>query len=369
MAVEQLDPRDRRARKEFIKLEHRLLADEPRFIFVTDSDVDKQLGGKSPFFEETDHTLFVASNGSGEVARCAALVNRRWQRHHGEQAGAIGYFAAGSGAGTEIAEMLDAAEQWLRERGATRVIAPFNGSAILGLGVLTDAFDESPMFPLNWTPSAYSDYLEAAGYKRRYPLWIFDVDFDSERYRETSRAAIQNAKCEIRTFDKKRWDEEIELLRRVFNTTFAEEWEFYPLTESEWGSFFKQMKPIMDQEQYLFAEVDSQIAGFCFGMPDLNPLVRSFRGRMGPIQIVRMLLGARRIERAGLLAIGVLDEHRGKQIGQTLAAHLYRYYEQRGLRSSYYYPVNDVNLGSRRLAESFGASGRILYHAYDKPLR
>jgi predicted acetyltransferase len=89
---------------------------------------------------------------------------------------------------------------------------------------------------------------------------------------------------------------------------------------------------------------------------------------MGPLQIIRLLLRARRFDRAGLIAIGVRDSHRGKHIGQTLAATLYRRYEELGLKRAFYYPVNDHNLASRRFAEAFGGEGRVLYHAYDKPL-
>jgi L-amino acid N-acyltransferase YncA len=66
--------------------------------------------------------------------------------------------------------------------------------------------------------------------------------------------------------------------------------------------------------------------------------------------------------------VGVLDAQRGKHIGQTLAATLYRYYEQRGLNSAVYYVVNEHNLASRRLAESLGGRGRHLYTAYEKRL-
>jgi GNAT superfamily N-acetyltransferase len=122
------------------------------------------------------------------------------------------------------------------------------------------------------------------------------------------------------------------------------------------------------QQQFLFAEVDGETAGFCFGFPDWTPLFRSFNGKLGPLQIVRLLLRAKRYDRAGLLSIGVRDAYRGRHIGQTLAATLYRRYEELGLRGALYYPVNDHNIASRRLAESFGATGRIVYTAYDKPL-
>ncbi len=89
---------------------------------------------------------------------------------------------------------------------------------------------------------------------------------------------------------------------------------------------------------------------------------------MGPLQILRLIMRAKRYERAGLIAIGVRESQRGKHIGQTLAATLYRRNEELGLGSALYYPVNESNLASRRLAQSFGGQGRILSHAYDRPL-
>jgi ribosomal protein S18 acetylase RimI-like enzyme len=83
---------------------------------------------------------------------------------------------------------------------------------------------------------------------------------------------------------------------------------------------------------------------------------------------VRFVLGARRTRGAGLWLIGVLPEQRGKHIGQTLAAMLYRRYEELGLHDAEYHIVNEENLGSRALAESLGGAGRVLYHNYDRRL-
>jgi GNAT superfamily N-acetyltransferase len=367
MPVTELAPDDKRARKRFVRLERELLRDEPLFVPEIDSDVDKRIRGRSPFYEEMDRAWFLAGDGR-DRARCAALRNRRWQRDKEDRAGFIGYFAAAPGAGAEVAEMLGAAERWLAERGCDRAIAPHNGAVFHGMCLLTEAYDEDPVFPMPWQPPHYRTLLEGAGYRPAYPFWVYDVDFSSERYRTASRAALEDTRCEVRPLDKKRWDEEVEQLRSVFNDTFRTEWEFHAMTSEEFRELFDQFKPVLDPTLLLFAEVDGEIAGFCNGMPDWAPLFRSFGGKLGPLQILRLLLRARRYDRAGLLSIGVRDSYRGRHIGQTLAATLFRRYEERGLRRSYYYVVNDHNLNSRRLAESLGGQGRILYHAYDKPL-
>lgn len=367
MPVRQVAHEDKRERNRFVALEYELLAGEPLFVPEIAADVDKRLRGRSPFYEEMAHSLFVASNGR-DVARCAAFVNRRWQRDKGDDAGFIGYFAAARGASAAVAEMLEAAERWLAERGATRVIAPFNGATFHGVGVQTDAFDEGPMFPFPWQPPYYPGLLEAAGYRPTYPMWLFEIDFSSERYRTVSQRALEDARCAVRPLEKKRWNAEVETLRSLFNDTFREEWEFHAMTSDEFHEFLDQIKPVLDERQFLFAEVDGEPVGFCFGQPDWSPLFRSFKGKLGPLQIVRLMLRAKRYKRAGLIAIGVRDSERGKHIGHTLGATLYRHYEELGLGGALYYPVNDHNLASRRFAESFGGRGRILYHAYDKPL-
>lgn len=367
MPIREIDPADRRELKRFVGLERELLAGEPLYVAEIASDVGKHLRGRSPFYEEMEHALFVASDGR-DVARCGAFVNRRWQRDNGEKAGFVGYFAAAPDAGAAAGEMLEAAEGWLASRGADRAIAPYNGAGFHGLGAQTDAFDEEPVFPFPWQPPHYSRQLEAAGYRPTYPFWVYEIDFASERYRAVSRRALGDPRCDVRQLDKRRWKPEIERLRSVFNETFRTEWEFHAHTSEEFHEFFDQIKPVLDPTQFLFAEVDGEPAGFCFGMPDWTPLFRSFRGKLGPLQIIRLLRKAKRYDRAGLLAIGVRDAHRGRHIGQTLAATLYRRYEELGLAGAHYYPVNDCNLASRRLAESFGGQGRVLYACFDKPL-
>ena len=93
------------------------------------------------------------------------------------------------------------------------------------------------------------------------------------------------------------------------------------------------------------------------------------RGRLGPLKLLRMLRSARRPSRVGLLGIAVRPQFRGRRIGATLAASLYRNLEAIGLRQSSYYPVNDSNVQSRELAESLGGEGRILFHCFDKTSR
>jgi GNAT superfamily N-acetyltransferase len=364
MAVRDIDPADARALTRFVRMERELLGSEPLYWSDTESDVRKRLSGRSAFSKGTELRLFTA-DGS---ARCAAIVNRRWQAEREPDTAFIGYFAAAPGAELGVVEMLAAAEEWLASMGARRVIAPVNGSGMLGMGVLTDAFDESPMFPLPWNPSYYPAHLEAAGYAKAYPLYVYEVDLRSPEYARTARSGIDDAQCDVRQIDKRRWREELDLYRRLFNAGFRDEWEMHEYERAEFEELYLPLKPVVDPRLILFAELDGEPVGICSGFPDWTPLFRSFRGRFGPLQAIRFLHGARRIERAGLVTIALAPGHRGRRVGRTLAAHLFRTFEELGLDRPPYYLVNEVNSASRGLAKSFGAEERLLYHCYDKRL-
>ena len=185
--VRELSTSDPAALKTFITLERKLIGASPLFVSEIDTDVLKCLSGRSKYYSDMEHTLFVAFKDGQGIARCAALINRRFQRAKDEALGFVGYFAAASDSSEAVRGMIEYAEAWLGQRGVTRVLAPFNGSGILGLGVLTAAFDEEPVFPFRWNPPYYAGYLTEAGYAPTYPIWYYTVDFSSDRYRDAER--------------------------------------------------------------------------------------------------------------------------------------------------------------------------------------
>ena len=133
--------------------------------------------------------------------------------------------------------------------------------------------------------------------------------------------------------------------------------------------FFGPMKDMLAPQQILIAEVDGKPAGFCFALPDLTPLFRTFKGSVGLIAIFKLLTGAaKKFKKAGILGIGVTDEHKGKGLAKAIALKMYGYHESLGLKSSLYYPVNESNKDSRGFAESIGGKGRLMYQVYDKIL-
>jgi hypothetical protein len=78
--VQEISVGDKRERNRFIAVEHAVIADQPLAIREIASDIHTRLQGRSPFFHETQHAAFVTAADGRDVARCTAMINRRWQR-------------------------------------------------------------------------------------------------------------------------------------------------------------------------------------------------------------------------------------------------------------------------------------------------
>ncbi len=362
--IRQIHKSDQEELEKFVSLERELLGEYSNFVPRIDDNVIYQLSGESPFFSEMDHTMFIASDGSEDVARCAALINHKYQKAKNEAVGFIGYFAAAPDKGPLVKKMFEQAEAWLKERGVKRIIAPYDGSYFIGMTIRTAAFDEKPIFPMMWHPPYYKDYMTEAGYQPSYPFWSFRVDFSSENFRATVQQVKENNTAQVRPLKKDNWEEELEIRRQIINEAFKDEWEHHPLSREEILDFFNPLKEFIDPKQMLIAEINGKPVGMCLGFPDLNGLWKKFNGSIDDVEEIRRAFN--NYSRAGLIVIAVIPEAQGKGVGKSLATTLFQRYQEQGLNEAAYHVVNEVNEKSRNFAESLCCEGRKLFHCYDK---
>jgi len=366
MVVQEISKSDGHAMKRFASLERKLLDEYPLYVSNFDLDLIRNLLGKSAFTHKMDISSFTASKRNREVARCAAIINPDYQEAKNEKVGFIGYFAAAPDCESSVGAMLARAEGWLRERGIRRVIAPYNGSALLGMGLLISAFDEDPVMICGWNPPYYAAYLTQAGYRPTYPLWVYAYDFSSKKYVAAKERFATRYEFQVRPINKNRWETDLEIFRQVINETFTQEWEWYPIKREAFGEFFGSMKPMIDTQQMVIAEVQGKAVGVCIGIPDWNPFIRGLHGKLGVVQQIQFLLRGGRYKSGGILFIAVRPEYRGRRIGPMLELIVLQRYEELGLKKAFIYTINEKNLASRKIAEAIGGVPRLLYHAYDK---
>jgi GNAT superfamily N-acetyltransferase len=253
---------------------------------------------------------------------------------------------------------------WLKKE-VQRIIAPFNSNTMFPIGFLTTGFDEEPVMFAGWNPPYYPGYLLQAGYQPTYPMWVFEIDLASEKFRKAEERARSNQAVQIRPINKKRWEADLEIFRNIVNENFTNEWEWYPMTREEFKECFEQIKIIIDPQQMLIAEIQENLWSR-IAFPNWNPLTRKMQGKLGLWQLIQFILYGRRTEMAGFAITAVLPEYRGKGISPLLGVTICHRFQELGVKKVHSYFINDINEKSRHAVESIGGVGRVLYHAYDK---
>ena len=130
------------------------------------SDLKRFLDDQAnPFFTAGKGALqyFTAHRNGRVIGRITAHEHGASNELHDWKRGYFGYFDCVDDAEAARA-LLEAAENWCRARGLTRILGNFNLTAMQQIGVMTDNFDRPPYLDLVYSPPHIARLLEENGY-------------------------------------------------------------------------------------------------------------------------------------------------------------------------------------------------------------
>ena len=374
---------DRRA---FIDLPFRLHRNEPHWVPPLKAEVAALVDPKKhPFHAHAAIELFLARNAAGTVVgRVAAIRNRLHEETHHEAAGFFGLFECERNQAVADA-LLDAASDWLRERGLATVRGPANLSSNEDWGLLVDGYDRDPSIMMPYNPPYYAELIEGAGFHKAKDVLAYELSADSlhvpmnvpadqieqyipERLRNFERLARERFGVTVRKFDKKNFDAEIKRIRDLYNSAWETNWGFVPFTPEEFDHLAKQLKPVADFDLVAFVEVKGVTAGFAIALPDLNQALKPMNGSLFPIGWAKGLWYGRKINALRVLTLGVLPQFRRTGAAEMLYLYIFRTGIAKKMRSGEFSWILEDNLAMRTPMEKLGATVTKRYRLYDRTL-
>lgn len=379
--------RDRRVLREFILLPWRIYRQDAHWVPPLLVDMEKLLDRrKHPFHQHAEVEYFVArraatarSNGvtdseqggpAGEViGRIAAIVNHEHNRVHEERTGFFGFFETIDD-DRVTAALLDAAALWLRERGMERMRGPANFSSNEEWGMLIDGFDSSPMVMMTYNPRYYPEHLDRCGLIKAKDVVAYSLGVANlpERLMATLRRIHLQSQVTVRKLNMKRFDAEVGIVRTLYNQAWERNWGFVPMTEAEIDHMARELKPVVDPDLVLFAELEGKPIGFALALPDAYQALKKANGRLLPFGLIRILLESKRIRHLRVLTLGVLPQYRNLGADALLYLGLCDSASAKGYVGSELSWILEDNLLMRRAIERFGARVYKTYRLYDRPL-
>lgn len=319
---------NKRDRREFVDLAYRLNGSDPNWVPPLRMEATELVTpGKNPFFDHADVELMLAREHGRTVGRISAHIDLLALAQPPEQ---------GMGPGTgnwglleaedeEIAHALIArAEEWLRAKEMTRVLAPLSLSIWEEPGQLVRGHDQSPTIMMGHQPERYARWIETAGYEPAKSLLTYELDVTREfppLIKRIVAAGERNARIRIRNVDKSRFEEEARLILEILNDAWSDNWGFVPFTEAEIAHAGKKFKPVVFEDLIMIAEYDGEPVAFMMTLPDINEAIAPLKGRLLPFGWAKLLLWLRkpRVRTMRVPLMGVRKKLQSSRMASQLA--------------------------------------------------
>lgn len=323
--VEIVPVRTAAERDAFIELPYRLYAGDPYWVpQLVMAQKDFFDPKKHPWFEFGTAQLFVARRSGQVVGRIAALDDPHYNDFHGTKLGFFGFFECVEDASVARA-LFDAAGNWVKARGFSRMLGPMNFSSNYEMGVLVDGFDASPAVMMTYNPRSYPGLYERCGLDKEKDVFAWELSSAVPPPEKVVRVAERLRVREgvtIRSVDLSNFNAEVQRIKAIYNSAWEKNWGFVPMSEAEFDHLADEMRMIVRPELILIAEVKGEPVAFSMTLPDGNEALKAAGGRLTkyglPIGLVKMFLASRRIKRLRLITLGIKEGYRRRGLDAIL---------------------------------------------------
>lgn len=357
--------------KPFIDVAWRFNAADPQWVPPLRMAVTKLLNrDKHPFHDHAEVAYFIAEHNGEVVGRIAAIVNHLHNEFHNERTGFFGFFECENDPET-ARQLISAASGWLRARDMDRMRGPMNFSTNEECGLLVDGFETPPMIMMPHNPPYYARLMDAAGLEKGKDLlayWLDDPNPPERLVRGLERV-LKRENTTIRSFDMKRFDAEVAAIKEVYNSAWSQNWGFVPMTDAEFAEMAKELKPVVDPDLCLIAEVAGEPIGFSLALPDLNQALKKLpNGKLFPFGIFKFLWAKRRLKGMRVLTLGFKPGYQHQGIGPAFYVKTLQIGSAKGYTYGEASWILEDNWDMRRPLEKMGGRAYKTYRIYETAL-
>ncbi|WP_455915728.1 N-acetyltransferase [Pantoea agglomerans] len=366
---------DKRDLKAFIAFPSSLYRDDRNWIDPLFIEREEHLSKKNPSVEHIEWQAFLAKKDGKVVGRITAQIDSLHRERYGQDTGHFGMIDAIDDPAVFEA-LFAAAEAWLKSKGAVKITGPFSMNINQESGLLIEGFNTPPSALMTHGKPYYANYLEQQGYAQGIDLlayWMKRTDLHFEPSL-TKLMSQMRKKVSIRRLNRKKFAEEMQVLREIFNSGWQNNWGFVPFTEHEFATMGDQLKYLVPDDMIYIAEVDSVPCAFIVGLPNINEAIAGLEGRLFPFGWAKLLwrLKVSGVRTARVPLMGVRHDFQFSRMGPIMALLLIEAlrdpFAKRNIDALEMSWILESNTGMRTILERIGAVPYKRYRLFEKTL-
>lgn len=278
-----------RQRDDFVRVPWALYGQDPNWVPPLLLERKDALSPKQAIFKHLDWQGWVGYRDGVPVARISAQIDQLHLERYNQAVGFFGFIEAPDD-DEVFSELFKVAEQWLRERGVSKIVGPLNLNINQEVGLLVEGFDSPPYFMMPHGRPYYAAAIERLGYSKEIDLfaYLIDAKFEPPKVMAGLFKRLQRT-VSIRALDKKRIDQDLETVRDIFNDAWSDNWGFLPFTEQEFRTIGREMLMLIPPDFIQIAEIDNEAVAFIVLLPNVNEAIADLNGRLWPSGWLKLL--------------------------------------------------------------------------------
>lgn len=319
---------DKKTARQFLNVAKVLYKNDPVWVCPLDNDINNIFNPEeNAFFRDGKAIRWILKNDHGEfIGRIAAFYNHKKAHLYKQPTGGAGFFECIDD--QDAADLLfDTAKKWLEEQGMEAIDAPINfGENDNFWGLLIEGFTH-PAFGMPYNFPYYKKLFENWGFKPYFTQITKHLDLSvpfPERFWKIAEWVNKRGGFTFRHFTYKESDKFLKDLKAVYDQAWVNHEHFIPLDIEVVKKGLDGAKAILEEDFIWFVYHDEEPVAFYVMFPDVNMILRHFKGNMNLLNKIRFMYYKKtnEITRIRQTMMGVIPKYQGAGLESAIFWHL-----------------------------------------------
>lgn len=328
----------KRELKKFIRFNYRMYKDNPYSVpDLYDDMLNTFSKKKNAAFEFCEADYFMAYKDGEMVGRVAAIINNKANAKWSKKGVRFGWLDFIDDLEVSKA-LIDAVEQWGKERGMHEIQGPLGFTDFDAEGLLVEGYDQLSTIATIYNYPYYVTHMEKLGFEKdadwvEYKIYI--PDDIPEKHRRISDIVQRKYNLQIKkyTSNRKIAKEYGQAIFDLMNEAYDSLYGYSPLSPGQIKQYIKMYLPIVDLRMItLITEADGKLVGVGISMPSISRALQKAHGRLlvfGWFFLLKALFW-KHAKMLDLLLIAVKPEYQNKGVNALLFSDLIPVYKSMG---------------------------------------
>ncbi len=305
-----------KTKKAFHNLPRKIYADNSYYVNPLDIEIEAIFNPEhNKCFKSGDAQRWILQDKKGTtIGRIAAFYDEKKAMNNNLQpTGGIGFFECINDQ-QAANQLFDTAKEWLSANGMEAMDGPINfGENFVNWGLLIEGYMQQA-YGMPYHKPYYKDLFDKYGFREYFKQHTYHVDLNKGFPARMVKFAEYIASKPEYTFEHFRFDNAekyISDLVETYNIIWSSYLESYaPLQSADVRQMVDEAKPIIDEDLIWFAYHEGKPIAMVIVFPDVNQIIKPFKGKLNLINKIRFLIRKKRklINRSRVLIAGVIPE-------------------------------------------------------------